>query len=59
MFKFMVDYFDKNATGLCSATVFAEDLKAAVEKIKIADPNFDAVNGFSFVEKPNWRRAEE
>lgn len=59
MYKFMIDYFDKSATRLRSATVFAEDLEAAVEKIERADPDFDKVDGFSFVEKPNWRRAEE
>ena len=60
MFKFVIDYFFENGEeNVRTGTVFAEDLKSAVEKIKKADPACSDIRVVYFTEKPNWRRAEE
>lgn len=59
MFKFVIYYKCKSTDATHCATVFAEDMASAVEKIKSVDEDFERTDDVFFTEKPNWLRAEE
>jgi hypothetical protein len=59
MYKFEISYKCKDTDATRCATVFAENLEAAEQKIITADPQFKELDDVAFTEKPNWRRAED
>ena len=59
MYKFIIDYDYENGTGIRTATVYAEDLERAVEKIEAVDPEYRDLVSVNFTEKPGWRNPEE
>ena len=59
MFKFVIYYKCKDTDATRSATVFAENLEAAEQKVAAADPQFKESDDVAFTEKPNWRGAED